>query len=326
MANKNSVNVAAINEYVEENINMLLVCANLEGRTLNYVTIQKGIKNKEKLRKIAVTAALSNFTSDWDTDAEISDVTLSDVEIKVGEVEYKFSQGVNEFNQIKEGLLLSGSNNEDIPYEAQIVSYLIVSLHDLLEILYWQGDESSGNPALNRFDGFIKQIDNAPQSPVIVSNYDLTTGVGVYNTLIKMADARPTNILQKKNNLFIGYDKFNLLISYLVNANLIHFNITENDFTMTLPGRNIQVVAIKGLDGTDRFILTYPENMYVGLDMMNEEEELKVWYNQDLDKVRMRGKGKKGTQVVCGGDIVINWGVVSGSGIGSVNNGSNIGI
>lgn len=326
MANKNSVSTAALAEYIEENLTTLLACANLEGRTLNYVTIQQGVKHKEKLRKIAVDAALTSFTSDWNTDAEIADVTLSDVMITVGEIEYKAQQNVNEFNAIKEGLMLNGSYNKDIPWQAQIIQYLIQDVQNKLEVMYWQGDILSVNADLNRFDGFIKQIDNAPVSPEIVTNYDLTTGLGVAATMLKMINARPTNILGKDNILFCGYDKFNLLVSYLTQSNLYHYNISEGSFEIMYPGRNVKVVAVKGLDDTDRFILTYKENMYVGVDMMNEEESLEAWYNLDLDRVRMRGKGKKGTQVVCGGDIVINWGVASGSGVGSVTNGSNTGI
>ena len=73
---------------------------------------------------------------------------------------------------------------------------------------------------------------------------------------------------------------------------------------MVYPGTNMKVVAVGGLDGTNRLFAGRLSNFFVGTDLANEEEELKYWYSQDNDEVRFRMTCKYGVQVAFPDQIV----------------------
>ena len=66
---------------------------------------------------------------------------------------------------------------------------------------------------------------------------------------------------------------------------------------MIVPGTNVKIVAVKGLNGTSRMVLSRVANLYVGVDMLNDAEDFNIFYSQDNDEVRFISKFKLGVQV-----------------------------
>jgi hypothetical protein len=64
-----------------------------------------------------------------------------------------------------------------------------------------------------------------------------------------------------------------------------------------IPATNVKMIAVGGLNGTDRMFLGRLTNFFVGTDLANEEEELKFWYSEDNDEVRFRACFKYGVQI-----------------------------
>ena len=62
--------------------------------------------------------------------------------------------------------------------------------------------------------------------------------------------------------------------------------------------------AVKGLNGSNRMVLSTSSNLYVGVDMLNDAEEFKIFYSQDNDEVRFISKFKLGAQVAFGAFVV----------------------
>ena len=98
--------------------------------------------------------------------------------------------------------------------------------------------------------------------------------------------------------LFVGYEVYRLYAKALMQANLFHYRGEEGaDFQQNVPGTNVKIVAVKGLNGSDRMILTRKANLYVGVDLLNDAEDFKIFYSQDNDEVRFISKFKIGVQV-----------------------------
>ena len=98
----------------------------------------------------------------------------------------------------------------------------------------------------------------------------------------------------------MSYSEFRTYAKALRDANLFHYDGSENqggEFTMMVPGTNVRVVAVKGLNGTSRMELSRVANMYVGVDMLNDAEDFRIFYSQDNDEVRFLAKWKLGVQV-----------------------------
>jgi len=66
---------------------------------------------------------------------------------------------------------------------------------------------------------------------------------------------------------------------------------------MMWPGTNVKLVAVRGLNNTDRMVLSTTSNMVFGTDLLNDSEDFKIFYSEDDDIVKFRAKFKMGVQV-----------------------------
>jgi len=195
-----------------------------------------------------------------------------------------------------------------IPFEEQIGAEKSAVIADTLEVAMWQGDTASGNPNINRFDGFVKVISNA--SPTL-GNANPTTFTSISNTNIddiidQMYAQLPARVATKTDLVcFLGVDAFKLMLVNLKNANLYHY-VADAPQTMELvyPGTNVKLIAVGGLTGTNKLAMGSLSNFFVGTDLANEEEVYKLWYSEDNDEVRFRTTFAYGVQVAYPAEIV----------------------
>jgi len=195
-----------------------------------------------------------------------------------------------------------------IPFEEQIGNEKAAVIAQTLETALWQGDTTSGNPNLSRFDGLLKIISGA--SPTL-ANAAPTTFTSITNTNIDdILDQIYANIpaaVAMKEDLvcFLGIDAFKLMLVNLKNANLFHY-VADAPQTMELvyPGTNMKLIAVGGLNGTNKLVAGSLSNFYLGTDLANEEEIVKLWYSQDSDEVRFRLTFAYGCQVAFPAEIV----------------------
>lgn len=99
--------------------------------------------------------------------------------------------------------------------------------------------------------------------------------------------------------IFMGWDLARLYLMALKNANLFHFT-AESDMLesgFNVPGFAIRVEPTPGLSGTNRIVALAPSNMYLGVDLEHEEEELDMWYEKKDDALLSRIRFKRGVQI-----------------------------
>jgi hypothetical protein len=66
---------------------------------------------------------------------------------------------------------------------------------------------------------------------------------------------------------------------------------------IVIPATNVRMIAVGGLNGTNRMYLGRLSNFFVGTDLANEEEDFKFWFSLDNDIVRFRATMKYGVQI-----------------------------
>ena len=130
----------------------------------------------------------------------------------------------------------------------------------------------------------------APVTSITVSNVEAIIDA-VYKAI-------PVDVLDKED-LFIacGTDVFRLFTVALKNANLYHYGVDAVNFELFIPGTNIKLVALNGLNGTSRIIAGRKSNMFMGVDLMNEEEKFEIFFAKEADEVRFMCAFKAGVQV-----------------------------
>jgi hypothetical protein len=181
-----------------------------------------------------------------------------------------------------------------------------------LETALWQGDTGSANVNLNKFNGLINLIDTAAVSANGNSTgITVATGITVTNalTIVKnIKNAIPARVKGKSDvRLFCGWEVFDLIVDAYVNANLFNYGASQLNYEngeFTIPGTAYKLSAIHGLDGTNRLFAMRDSNLYMGCDILGEEDKWEIFYAKEAMEVRFVAEWKLGIQVAFPAEIV----------------------
>jgi hypothetical protein len=305
-----SFNVASLTNYVNEQSTDLISRLYFEKTSSDYFTLQSGVKKTDALHLLAVTAFPQDGSGCSPTAS--GDVTFTNRDITVGQITYFSGFCMKDLIPKYTQILLRAGNaeTEDMAFEAEVADSIIKTIMEHNETADWQGDTASGNVYINRYDGLIKIIDAA--TTAVDGNTSAATSItsgasGNVDTLItNICNARPAKVKSAANQvLFIGQDNFDKYVDTLNAKNLYHVDATSwANYSVSIPGKNVTLVGVVGLDGTDRMFLGTQENFFLGFDLQNDEEEFDMWYEKKDDKVYYRVKFKRGLQVAYPNEIV----------------------
>jgi hypothetical protein len=73
---------------------------------------------------------------------------------------------------------------------------------------------------------------------------------------------------------------------------------------MIVPGTNMKLIAVGGLDGTNKLVATHLTNLFVGTDLANEEEQYKFVFDPISENVYFKAKMKYGVQIAFPDEVV----------------------
>jgi hypothetical protein len=213
--------------------------------------------------------------------------------------------------------LKAGSTYEDFgnaDFQKAFLDKKNLRIASQLETAIWQGDATGATANLNKFDGLQKLI--AAGSPVLanVSGYTGITGSPVVtvnaSNVIACTEgiykAIPVAVLSKGDvKIFVGNDWYRLLILAYRALNLFSYNPQDvNAQSFILPGTNIEVVPVNGLNGTGDAYAISLTNMAMAVDLEAEEENYTMWYSKDNGDVRFRVAFKIGINVGITSEVV----------------------
>lgn len=294
-----SLDVSGLSVYTDENKMDLIKKSVLEGRTIEYITVQPDIKSSATINILNSTlvgqAGACGFNPDGTT--ALTQRAISVTPIKVNE---SICLNVLE-SYYTQKMMNAGSYNETIPFEQLYSEEKAEKISAMIEDIIWKGDTAgAGNLALA--DGLLKLIDSL--GTVVDGNVDAATVIDA-STVVDIVDGMvasvPTDVINADDLvLFMGYDSYRTYAKALRDANLFAYTGAENqggDFIQIVPGTNVKVVAVRGLNGTNRMVLSTTSNIYFGTDLLNDAEDFKIFYSNDNDEVRFISKFKMGVQV-----------------------------
>lgn len=295
-----SLNVNGLNAYTDENKMALIKKSILEGRTLNYITVQPDIKSSATINVIDSTLVAAAGSCGWD---EAGSTVLSQRELSVCPIKVNESICLDNLESYyTQKMMNPGSYNEDIPFAQMYAEEKATKINAMIEDIIWKGDTVTGTGNLALCNGFVHLLENtAASGDTVVGNTAGVTDITAANVIDVIDDmiaVTPTDIIDDENlTIFLGYEVYRLAAKALRDANLYHYDGAEGDFTMLWPGTNVKLVAVRGLNGTDKMFLSTAANFYMGTDLLNDAEDFRIFYSEDNDEVRFRSKFKVGTQV-----------------------------
>ena len=306
-------NVTALAAYTKTNENLLVTRSFFEPKTASRMQILTGVKSTIQVPALSDSLIWQNgdncgFTASGDT-------TISARVLTVGRIKVNKEWCINDLETKYTQLLLSpGSNYDALPggIDAAFVETILGTTKEDVEKAIWKGDTASASSQLKQFDGLVKIINaasgtvQANATPFIATAVTAITAANIISVVQAVYSAIPVEILDKPDlTVYMGVDNFRTYQLALTNANLFNFIATDNALgQMKIHGTNVNIVSTPGLTSTNAIYALRDSNMFLGVDLENEQEDFKFWYSEDFDLVRFKYRTKLGVQVSQVAEIV----------------------
>ena len=299
--------LGGLTAYTNENADQLIAKAIYGGKTISMIpNKQAGIKSAEKINLLAVTPVFQvggscTFNASGATAITQRTITVGKYRVNLSWCEKDLEAY---YTQKK---LAAGSSYDSMAYAKEITDEVLAQINNKMELVAWQGDVDSVDAYLTLSDGFIKIIDAASGVIDATAQADITTSTvrGIFENIYTLL---PPAIVNKEDVVaFCGWDTFRTLITKLTTDNLYHYAFDANSKQGELyyPGSTLKVVAVNGLDGTDRIFAGQLSNFFYGTDLLNEEERFELFqYKDGSNEFRLVAEWKAGFQIAFPDQIV----------------------
>jgi len=309
-------NVDALAAYTEQNEALLVTDSVLGAKTAALIksagNVMVGVKSAETIN-IMDTDAIFQAGGSCGFNASGS-TTFTQRTVTVGKIKVNESLCPKDLeSKYLQKALPTGSMYDSIPFEQEFANKKAKTIAEQLEIGLWQGDTTSVNVNLNKFDGLVKLIGAA--SGVVAANtstfisgapLSTITAANVISIFDGVYQAIPAKVVAADDmTIFCGQDLFRTYTIALKNSGSFFYQIdVKADSEFVLPGTMIKVVALAGLNGTNKVYAMRLSNLFLGTDLLNEEEKFEIFYAKEADQVRFVSEFKMGVNVAFPDEIV----------------------
>ena len=300
-----SFNLAGLSTYTNQQTLPLITKSLFNARTISLINKQVGVKYVSALNLLDTTTAFTyGNTCGFNGSGNTTDFTqrnLTAVHTKVHEA--MCPKALEAYWMQTQ--LTAGSRPTTIPFEQVYAEQKVASIQKALETAVWQGDGTGGS-----ITGFASIFAAAS----VVDLNDAAYGWASDLTFATL-QSTPANAIKLLNTfetylpadikgyddvaIFCGIDVFTAIKQGLVAEN--YFNISYlngvENFELTLPGSNIKLYGVNGLNGTYDLYAGRTAHMVFGTDLLNEEERFEIFYAKEADEVRFVTEFKAGVQI-----------------------------
>lgn len=309
--------VGSLAAYTEQNEKQLVMSSVLGSKTASLIkdqgNVMLGVKNAETINIMDTDAffqsgASCGFNASGTTTFTQRTVTVGKIKVNealcMKDLEGKYLQKA----------LPAGSMYTEMIFAEDYSNRKASKIAEQLEVALWKGDTTSADGNLNKFDGIQKLVTAAGGSVVDANTSTYITGGPIasitVSNVIAVFDAIytaiPAKVVAKDDiTIFCGMDIFRLYTVALKNANLFAYNLDiKADSEFFLPGSTVKVVAVQGLNGTNDLYAMRISNLFIGTDLLNEEERFEIFYAKEADQIRYVSEFKMGVNFAFPDEIV----------------------
>ena len=311
-----SFSVGTLANYTKENEQLLVSSSVLGSKTASLIkdqgNVMVGVKSAETINIMDTDAIFQDGSSCGFNASGLTSFTQRTVtvgKIKVNEalclkdLEAKYLQKA----------LPAGSGYDSMVYSEEYSKRKTEKISQQLEKTLWVGSTSSVDVNLNKFDGITTLITAAGASVVNANSVAYhgsvetaitdTNVVGIFDDIYK---AIPAQVVDKDDiAIFCGMDTFRTYTVKLKSSNLYHYQFDgKANSEFYLPGTNVKVIAVQGLNGSGKIVAMRISNLFIGTDLLNEEERFEIFYAKEADQVRFVAEFKMGVNFAFPDEIV----------------------
>ena len=282
--------VSALTNYVKTNEDVLIksvVLGGVKGDTISNLSLQTGIKTKERLNYLDVEPSFQDGTNCGFSANGKTEFTERELETKQYKVQDQYCDRVL-LGKFAEYQVKINAQKEasDLPFEAVLMDEIIGGINAGMEKEVWLGTGTGGS----LIKGFVTLAASADSASTVAVSIE--SGTSVYNAIKKVVMAIPERIIDEAV-IFVSPAIYRAFVQEMVEKNYFHYKNDGNveNMDITFPGTDIKVHKTIGLTGDKKHIYASSyKNMVYGCDLQGDEEKVKVWYddNSELFKYNIR--------------------------------------
>jgi hypothetical protein len=311
MANKKydfGFNLSSLATYTDEVGGELMRKAILEGETAKIIKVQPGVKGSQAINLLDSTLVVQDGACGWNASGTTT-YTQRDITV----CQYKVNEALcpQDLNDYWLGQLLTpGSYNETVPFEEQISILKTQQISQYIENQIWGA--SSATTCFSGFKELFAQVGSGTTTVtggIVVTGSSALTSSNALTQIDLLVEAIPDDVVDRTDwVVFMSHANYR---KYLINyrtANYYHFNPEDSyqNFKTFHPATNILVHPVGGLNNTNTIVLAPAGYLVLGVDLMSDSEQLKMFYSVDFDEVRLRSNFKVGVQVAWPQYVITN--------------------
>jgi len=308
--------VGTLAAYTKENEALLVASSVLGSKTAALIkdqgNVMVGVKSAETINIMDTDAIFQDgsscgFTASGTTSFTQRTVTVGKIKVNealcLKDLEAKYLQKA----------LPAGSSYDSMVYSEEYSKRKADKIAEQLEKTLWQGSTASVDVNLNKFQGITTLITAAGGSVVnansVAYHGSVETSITDANVISIFDDiykAIPAQVVDKDDMaIFCGMDVFRTYTVKLKTSNLYHYQYDgKANGEFYLPGTNVKVIAVQGLNGSGKIVAARISNFFIGTDLLNEEERFEIFYAKEADQVRFVSEFKMGVNFAFPDEIV----------------------
>ncbi len=274
-----------LKSYLSANKDELISKAVFNSKTSRLLNLQTGVKTPTAIVRLDSSVTLADGTT-CGFSATGEDVftnrVLTPSFIKVNKT-FCSKDFINSWKAADVKIAATGQEN-NMPFEEQIIDANLNQLGAIVEKLIWQGDTTNGTGNMALADGLYTRMDADITASVIPAANVIAKGTDTVWQRVQKLWLALDPAMAGNATILMSVSNFKQMIIDLTNSNMYHIfeEITEGEYRISMPGAaGTTIRGIEGLEGLDVIIATPLDNLYLGVDLENDAEEVDLFYSQD---------------------------------------------
>lgn len=281
-----------LSQYVEEHRSELLSKAMLDGRSRRAFNLMSGVKGPTTLNILDTNVVFGELQCGWNESGS-TEFSQRKLEPKALSVNMAFCDkkllGTYAQYEVKVAAGL-----EELPFEEKWTSQILASVNEQIEKMIYQGTGTGAE-----FKGLIPIL-SAETGTVKVT---VSSGSSAYEYLKEVAKAIPVAV--KSPVILVSTPLYREYMQDLVAANLFHYDPANGENEYKLPGTDIRVIAVDGLNGVENVIAADMANLFYGVSADEDSDTFDLWYSKDNREFRLAINFIAGVQVAFPNEVVL---------------------
>jgi len=298
-----ALDISALNDFNNETAGELIVKSVYGGSTMEYITIQEGVKFQEPINLMEVELNIQNAPCSTTFSGSTA---FSQRNITVCPRTSQDGLCLKELDKKYLGItaLEPGSYNETFALAGAYSDLIVNQFQKKNDQFLWQtvsGSASSFGGTCET-DGLLEILSSGSAGSALESDQIVGNTSASLDNLDDMIAALSTDVADREDlTFFMSVPKFRQFVAEVRKENNFFFdpNTISNRgglLEMAYPYQNVKVVGTIGIN-TERIVLGPAKQIVAGTDLMTDFSEFQLWYDINTDQLRHRVATKLGVNI-----------------------------